>query len=134
MMSRTVLLPNADHPITIEPTRGRVVVQIDGRVVADSHDSRTLREASYPPVQYLPIADVDQSVLRRSETTSYCPYKGDASYYNIETSDGTTLGDVIWTYETPYPAVADIAGRVAFYADRVEITVPAYVGAPELPS
>ncbi|MCM3922325.1 DUF427 domain-containing protein [Frankia sp. AiPs1] len=123
-MSRTVLLPNADHPITIEPTHGRVVVRIGDRVVADSYDSRTLREASYPPVQYLPIADVDQSVLRRSETTSYCPYKGDASYLSVETADGTTLGDVIWTYEEPYPAVADIAGRVAFYADRVEITVP----------
>ncbi|CAO5227690.1 DUF427 domain-containing protein [Frankia sp. AgKG'84/4] len=122
-MSRQVLEPGVDHPITVEPTRGRVVVRIAGHVVADSQDALTLREANYPPAYYLPVTDVDSGVLRPSTTSTYCPYKGDASYHSVETPDGTRLDDVIWFYEQPYPAVADIAGYVAFYANRAEITV-----------
>ncbi len=121
-MSRPVLEPSAKHPITIEPTEGRVVVRIGDRVVADSRHALTLQESTYPPVQYIPIADVDASVLRRTDTSSYCPFKGDASYYSVETPDGT-VDDVIWTYEKPYAAVSEIAGRVAFYRDRAELTV-----------
>jgi uncharacterized protein (DUF427 family) len=121
-MSRPVLEPSAKHPITIEPTEGRVVVRIGDRVVADSPHALTLQESTYPAVQYIPIADVDPSVLRRTDTSSYCPFKGDASYYSVETPDGT-VEDVIWTYEKPYAAVSEIADHVAFYADRAELTV-----------
>lgn len=122
-MSRAVLLPSAEHPITIEPTRGRVVVRVGEKVVADSEKALTLQESTYPAVQYIPMADVDQHVLRPTETSTYCPFKGDASYYSVATPDGQTVDDVIWTYEEPHPAVAEIAGHVAFYADRADVTV-----------
>ena len=86
-------------------------------------DALSLAEASYPVVQYIPLGDVNQALLERTTTQSYCPYKGDASYYTVSAPDGRTEKDVIWTYEHPYPAVAEIAGHVAFYPDRAEITV-----------
>jgi uncharacterized protein (DUF427 family) len=122
-MSRPVLAPTAEHPITIEPTQGRVVVRIGDTVVADSRGALTLQESTYPAVQYIPMADVDQSLLRRTDTATYCPFKGDASYYSVSTSAGDTVDDVIWTYEQPYPAVAQIAGHVAFYPNKAEISV-----------
>jgi len=120
---RPVLQPTAKHPITIEPTGGRVVVRVAGQVVADSRNALTLQESSYPAVQYIPMDDVDQAVLRPTTTSTYCPFKGDASYYSVQTPDGGTAEDVIWTYERPYGAVAEIAGHVAFYADRAQVTV-----------
>jgi uncharacterized protein (DUF427 family) len=122
-MSRPVLEPTAEHPITVEPTKGRVTVRISGQLVADSRSSLTLQESTYPAVQYIPLADVDQGLLSRTSTVTYCPYKGEANYYNVQTPDGELATDVIWTYDSPYPAVAEIAGHVAFYADRAEVTV-----------
>jgi len=122
-MSRTRLEPSPSHPITMTPTGARVVVRVGGQVVADTRDALTLREASYPPVQYIPMADVDESVLRPSATTSYCPFKGEASYLSVAPAGQTAVEDAIWTYPEPYPAVAGIAGRAAFYPDRAEITV-----------
>jgi len=117
-----MLVPTADHPITIEPTTQRVTVRANGRVIAESTNALTLREANYPPAQYVPLTDLDSSAIAHTETQTYCPYKGDASYYSIVTPEGD-LVDAIWTYEQPYPAVAEIAGHVAFYPDRVELTV-----------
>lgn len=122
-MSRPVLQPTAEHPITVSPTQGRVVVRIGDTVVADSRRALTLQESTYPAVQYIPAADVDQSLLRPTDTATYCPFKGDASYYSVETPDGTTVADAIWTYEEPYQAVSEIKGHVAFYADRADVTV-----------
>jgi uncharacterized protein (DUF427 family) len=121
-MSRPVLVPSPAHRITVVPTQSRVVVKVDGTVVADTTSALTLQEADYPPVQYIPMADVDQSLLRRTDTSTYCPFKGDASYYTIGTPD-RELADVVWSYETPYPAVDVIAGHVAFYPQHVELTV-----------
>src|ERR1700723_3713958 len=122
-MTRTVKIPDATHPITIRPTGARVTVRVGGAVVAETDSALSLAEASYPVVQYIPIGDVDQSLLERTTSQTYCPYKGDASYYTVQTPDGRTETDVIWTYEHPYPSVAEIAGHVAFYPDRSEITV-----------
>jgi uncharacterized protein (DUF427 family) len=118
MTERPVLQPTAAHPITITPTTGRVTVTVNGRVVADTAAALTLQESNYPAVQYVPLTDVDQAALTRSTTTSYCPYKGDAGYYHAG-----DVEDVIWAYEQPYPAVAEIAGRVAFYPDKADIVV-----------
>jgi uncharacterized protein (DUF427 family) len=122
MTERPVLQPNAEHPITVVPTGGRVVVEVDGEIVADSVDALTLQESTYPAVQYIPLGDVVQKALSRTDTSTYCPYKGDAGYYSVTTSAGT-VDDAIWTYEQPYPAVAAIAGHVAFYPDKADITV-----------
>ena len=116
MTARQPRQPDAEHPITIAPTGRRVTVTVGDTVVARTDDALTLQEASYPPVQYVPLADVDPAVLSDSATTTYCPYKGDANYYNV--GDVT---DVIWSYRQPYPAVAEIAGRVAFYPDKARV-------------
>jgi uncharacterized protein (DUF427 family) len=120
-----VLEPSPDHPITITPSRGEVVVTLAGRAIARTTDALILAEGGYRPVFYLPLDDVDASVLRPSDTATYCPYKGDAAYYSVDVGDGRPEVDLIWTYRDPYPAVAEIAGRVAFYAHRVDISAPA---------
>ena len=112
--------PGPDHPITIEPNPNRVVVRFNGHTVADTTRALTLREASYPPVQYVPREDTDMALLKRTERSTRCPYKGDASYYSVKV-DGKTAGDAVWSYEEPYPAVAAIKGHLAFYPDRVDV-------------
>ena len=124
-MTRTARIPDATHPITISPTGSRVTVRVGGVTVAQTERALSLAEANYPVAQYIPLEDVDQSLLERTTTQTYCPYKGDASYYTVKTPDGGTETDVIWTYEHPYPSVGEIAGHVAFYADRVTITATA---------
>jgi uncharacterized protein (DUF427 family) len=122
MTDRLHLEPGPDHPITVQPTGRRVVVRAGEQVLADTTAALTLQEASYPAVQYVPLADIDPAVLRRTEHSTYCPYKGDASYYSLELPDGPRE-NAIWTYEAPYPAVGDIAGYVAFYPNQVEISI-----------
>ena len=118
------LIPGPDHPIDIRPFNGRVRVGFVHHTIADTTRALELREASYPPVYYVPLADVDHSALRPSETTSRCPYKGHASYYDV--IDPHTLqatNDAVWHYKEPYPSVSEIAEYVAFYPDRVQIEV-----------
>ena len=112
-------IPGPEHPITIEPTPERVRVVFNGRVVADSTRALTLREASLRPVLYIPRADADMSLLVRSTHASHCPYKGDAAYYSLSV-DGRTAENAVWTYETPYPAMAPIKKHLAFYPARVD--------------
>lgn len=119
MTERVMKLPNPDHPITIEPTPGRVVVKVGGQVIAESTEALTLREATYPPVQYIPRKDLDLAAVARTDHTTYCPYKGEASYFSIP-AGGDRSTNAIWSYETPYPAMAQIEGHVAFYPDRVD--------------
>jgi uncharacterized protein (DUF427 family) len=119
MTSKPVKNPGPDHPITIEPSRTRVVVSVAGRVIADTSEAVTLREASYPPVLYIPRKDVDMSLLERTDHGTYCPYKGDCAYYSIPLG-GTRSSNAVWTYEAPYAAVAEIKGHLAFYPDRVD--------------
>lgn len=122
MTSRPVLEPTAEHPITVNPTGKRVVVRINGEIVADTNEALQLQESTYPAVQYIPFKDVVQDVLTRTDTSTYCPFKGEAGYYSVTTGGGT-VDDAIWFYEQPYPAVAAIAGHAAFYPDKAEITV-----------
>ena len=113
-------LPGPDHPIAITPNPKRVRVTADGAVIADSTHALTLKEASYPSVQYVPREDANMALLSRTERTTHCPYKGDASYYSV-TAGGKALENSIWTYETPFPAMAEITGHLAFYPDKVKI-------------
>jgi uncharacterized protein (DUF427 family) len=119
MNTKTVKIPGPDHPITIAPTAKRVVVTVGGRVVADTRAALTLQEASYPPVQYVPRADVDMTLLERTDHATYCPYKGDCAYYSVPAGGERTV-NAVWTYERPYDAVAAIRDHVAFYPDRVD--------------
>lgn len=122
MAVKEIRQPGPDHPITVEPNPAHVVVTVAGRVVADTRSALTLREASYPPVEYVPLTDVDTSLLERTDHSTYCPYKGDASYYSIP-AGGDATANAVWFYDAPYDAVAQIKGHVAFYTDRVDVTV-----------
>jgi uncharacterized protein (DUF427 family) len=118
---RPHLEPGPDHPITILPTNEHVTVSVNGVSVADSRRALELAESSYPPVLYLPVEDVREGVLQTSDRHTYCPYKGEASYYDLVPDGGAPMPAAVWYYPAPYRSVADIAGHVAFYADRVEI-------------
>ncbi len=111
--------PGPDHPITVTPTSGRVVVKLGGEVIADSQDALTLQESTYPAVQYIPRKDVDFTKLERTEHQTYCPYKGDASYYSLVPAGEDGVNSV-WSYETPFDPVAQIKDHVAFYPNRVD--------------
>jgi len=117
--AKPVRTPGPDHPITIAHNPARVVVTVAGRVVADTRDALTLREATYPAVQYIPRKDVDMSLLARTDHATYCPYKGDCGYFSIPLG-GQRAINAVWTYEAPYPAVAAIKDHVAFYSNRVD--------------
>jgi uncharacterized protein (DUF427 family) len=119
-MSKAVKIPSPDHPIAIAPNDKRITVSAAGRTVADTRAALTLREASYPPVQYIPREDTDMMLLHRSSHKTYCPYKGEASYFNIPSLGDTGL-NAVWTYEEPYDAVSAIKDRLAFYPDRATI-------------
>jgi uncharacterized protein (DUF427 family) len=117
---RPVRIPGPDHPITIEPNPGRVIVSIDGEQLADTREALTLNEGGYAPVQYIPLGDVNSELLTPSDHESYCPFKGEANYYSVP-SVGERGLNLVWEYREPYEAVAQIRGHVAFYADRAEI-------------
>jgi uncharacterized protein (DUF427 family) len=117
--SRTMEIPGPDHPISIAPNAKRVRVAFNGRLVADTTRALTLREATLAPVHYIPRPDVDMALLARTQHATHCPYKGDAAYYTLNV-DGRTSANAVWTYEAPYPAVAEIKGHLAFYPGRVD--------------
>ena len=120
MPERVIKIPGPDHPISIDPNPNRVVVMLGGKRIADTKRALTLHEAGYPPVQYVPRADVDMAALSRSDHQTYCPYKGEASYFSIP-AGGTRSTDAIWAYEAPYDSVSAIKDHLAFYPDRVDM-------------
>jgi len=113
-------LPGPDHPIAITANPKRIRVTADGVVIAETTHALTLKEASYPAVQYVPRTDAKMDLFKRTERVTHCPYKGDASYFSI-VANGKTLDNAIWTYETPFPAMTEISGHLAFYPDKVKI-------------
>lgn len=121
MTGKAIRIPGPDHPITIAPFEGRVTVRTGGTVIAETTRALALTEASYPVVYYIPRADANMAVLERSTRETYCPYKGDASYFSLPTGEDGKNG--VWSYETPYVAVAEIRDHLAFYPDKVQIDV-----------
>jgi uncharacterized protein (DUF427 family) len=117
--AKIVKVPGPDHRITITPTKGRVRITVKGERVADTREALTLKEATYPAVQYVPRKDVDMALLQRTPHHTYCPYKGDCAYYSIP-AGGERSVNAVWTYEAPYAAVSSIRQYLAFYPDRVD--------------
>ncbi|MHA7898958.1 MAG: DUF427 domain-containing protein [Henriciella sp.] len=117
---RRQLEPGPDHPITIEPKDTPVSVKLAGEIVLSAKSHLELKEATYPGVAYLPRDQVEMSRLERSELTSWCPYKGEASYYHLRTSDGVLIENAVWTYEAPFPAVTAIKNALAVYPNKVD--------------
>jgi len=118
-LAKPIKIPGPDHPIAIEHNPNRVVVRVAGRVVADTSEALTLREASYPAVQYVPRKDVNMMLLERTGHATYCPYKGECAYFSIPLG-GDRSTNAVWTYEAPYEAVSPIKDHLAFYPDRVD--------------
>jgi uncharacterized protein (DUF427 family) len=108
------------HPISIAPVPGRVVVRWRGRIVVETTHALELREASYPPVLYLPREDADMSAFERTTRQTTCPFKGVANYFTLR-AEGAHDDNAVWTYETPKVGVEAIREHLAFYPDKVEI-------------
>jgi uncharacterized protein (DUF427 family) len=119
MASAAPRIPGPDHPITIKPYGGRVRVIFNGQTIAETSRALELKEASYPPVFYIPREDADMGALRRTAHATHCPYKGDASYYSLLVA-GRESENAVWSYEEPYPAMAKIKNHLAFYPNRVD--------------
>ena len=109
----------ADH-IKITSADGTWVVRAGGAVIGESKRALELREGDYPPVIYFPKEDLGMAFLEASETVSHCPYKGDASYFSIQTKS-TLIKDSGWSYETPKPGVEAIKGHIAFYPQKATV-------------
>ncbi|MGC1328998.1 DUF427 domain-containing protein [Pseudomonas sp.] len=114
--------PSADHPISVSPLAGGLLVQFHGVTIARTQRALALKEAHYPEVYYIPRTDIIPAHFRRTAHSSYCPYKGQASYFSLVAGEQVSE-NAVWSYEKPYPAVAGIEGHVAFYPDRVTFTV-----------
>jgi len=117
--SKPIKIPGPDHPITLERNHARIVVLVAGRIVADTREALTLREAAYPAVQYIPRKDVEMALLERSDRATYCPYKGDCSYFSIPLGGERSI-NAVWSYEASYAAVTPIKDYLAFYPERVD--------------
>jgi uncharacterized protein (DUF427 family) len=127
-MPHLKLQPSDKHPITVEQSSETVTVSVEGRTIATTDRALVLREASYPPVYYVPQEDIEPGVLAPSDTTSFCPFKGDASYFDVSLTaesvrEAPIVSDAGWTYREPFDAVAEIAGHVAFYPAKVDVEV-----------
>jgi len=120
MTDKPIRQPGPDHPIRIERNPARVTVTVDGQVIADTNDALTLWEANYPPVHYIPLSDVVAGMVQPTDHYTYCPYKGDCSYYTVLVG-GPRTDNAVWAYDADYEAVAAIRGHVAFYPNRVDI-------------
>ncbi|GIL01751.1 MAG: hypothetical protein BroJett030_16500 [Alphaproteobacteria bacterium] len=110
-----------DHRITLRPFDGVVTVAWRDRPVARSRRAIQLLEADHPPVFYLPLQDVEDGLLRRSGHASHCPFKGQASYWNLALGDHE-IDNAVWGYETPYDEMLELAGLVAFYTTKVTVS------------
>lgn len=119
MTEKPVKIPGPDHPITVTKNPKRVTVTVNGKTIASTREALSLKEASYPAVQYIPRSDVNMALLERTRRATYCPYKGDAAYFSIP-SAGEKGENAVWTYEHPHAAMAQIKDYLAFYPDRVD--------------
>jgi uncharacterized protein (DUF427 family) len=115
-------IPGPDHPITISPARERVRVRFGDDVIADASDALDLKESTYPVVHYIPRSAVQMDRLVKTDHSTHCPYKGDASYFSIVAKDGTRIENAVWSYETPFAAMREVTGYLAFYPNKVEIS------------
>ena len=120
VQAKPIKIPGPDHLISIARDTERVIVSVAGRVIADTREALTLYEGHYPAVHYIPRKDVDMTLLARTDRTTYCPYKGDAAYFNIPLGGERSI-NAVWSYEAPYAAVTPIKDHLAFYPERVDV-------------
>ena len=111
-----------EHAIELAPAGKRIRVSFSGKTIADTSNAIVMNETGYPPVFYIPMVDIDESLLTPGSRHSRCPFKGVASYHGIAVG-AEQVDNVLWFYEDPYDEVDQIAGHAAFYADKVSIDI-----------
>ncbi|MET9632889.1 DUF427 domain-containing protein [Lentzea sp. NPDC006480] len=122
-----------DEPIYVHPrdpykrvdvlgSSRHVRVVLDGVTLAASSQPRILFETSLPPRYYLPLSDVRSDLLRPSDTQTHCPYKGTATYWNVEVG-GVVHEDLVWIYRAPLPESQKVAGLACFYSEKVDLFI-----------
>ncbi|MCG8359555.1 MAG: DUF427 domain-containing protein [Kiloniellales bacterium] len=117
--SRASAISPDDYHIEIIPSPKRVKVVFNGFSVADSRRALILRETRYPPIYYLPREDVRMDLLERTTHRTYCPFKGNASYWTLAVGE-ERAENAAWSYEEPYDEVAEIKDYIAFYWNKVD--------------
>jgi uncharacterized protein (DUF427 family) len=110
------------HRIEITNTEAHVVVRREGVVLADTNRAVLLREGKLPTRYYIPADDVRMEIMQPTDTTTHCPFKGNASYWSADLG-GSVLHDIAWTYAEPIPGAEKIAGLVSFFNEKVDIEV-----------
>ena len=108
-----------DHVVAVTPFDGRVVVALGGETIADSSDALAVAESGYNAVYYLPMRDVRMDLAERIDTSTYCPFKGKATYYTFTVGERRAEG-AAWVYEAPYDEAMAIKDHLAFYTQRVD--------------
>ena len=102
-----------------------VRIELDGVTVAESSQPKILFETGLPPRYYLPVTDLRMDLLKPSQRETFCPYKGTAGYWSVDTSDVADNGrlhkDVVWIYRSPLPESQKIIGLACFYNERVDL-------------
>ncbi len=111
--------PGHAHAITIEKNPNRITVTFNGTVLADTQSALVLKEGPLPPANYIPREDVQMSYLQRTDHSTHCPFKGDASYFSVSVN-GKTEENAVWTYEAPIDSVAQIKDYVVFYPEKMD--------------
>ena len=122
MTEKKVLIPGPHHPISIVPCPSRVVVKFGGEVIADTKEALLLHQPTTPMRYLIPQKDIKMNLMERSEKMTYCPYKGDVSYFSIKSGDASSA-NAAFCYEAPYDAVAAMKDRLGFYPEKVELIV-----------
>jgi uncharacterized protein (DUF427 family) len=108
-----------EHRVDLLPEARRVRVMFAGTVIADSSAAIRVEETGHGPVHYLPANDVRLDLLQPTEHHTYCPFKGDCSYWTID-AGGKRADNAVWAYRTPYDEAQGLAGHYAFYKSRVD--------------
>ena len=112
--------PGHPHAITIEKNPNRIKVAFHGTVIADTTQALILKEGPLPPATYIPRQDVQMSYLQRTDHSTHCPFKGNASYFSVQVDD-QMADNAVWTYETPIDAVAQIKDCLSFYVEKLDV-------------
>ncbi|HET7481866.1 MAG TPA: DUF427 domain-containing protein [Actinomycetota bacterium] len=110
------------HVLEVEPCDKRVRVSFNGEVIADTTDAKVLRETGLPPVYYVPFADIRREVLTRTDHSTHCPFKGQASYWTVTVGD-RAAENALWAYEDPIPESRYLVDHAAFYTNKVELEI-----------
>ena len=108
-----------DHTIDLKPCPKRIRTYLGDTCVADTTRALVMQEGPYPPVYYLPRDDVRMNLLAPTDHHTYCPFKGEARYWTVDTG-GKTAENAVWGYDTPYDEMAALKDYVAFYWDRMD--------------